>query len=314
MTSCQEAPRVDAIAVRVIGEALIDIVVSPDGTVREHVGGSPANVAVGLARLGHRTELATWIAPDDHGRRIAELLASEGVQRALGSTGARRTSTAMATLDASGTARYRFDLTWDAPPSHGDQRSGVHRHTGSIAATLPPGADVVLEEIRATQPTSTISYDPNIRPALMGSPEQVHSRIETLVALSDVVKASEEDLSWLYPGIPPHDVLADWASMGPAIVVCTQGADAVIVAVGQTQHSYPARSAEVADTVGAGDSFMAGLISGLLDLGLLGGSAARRRLHKAALSDVEPAISRALACAAVTVSRPGANPPTRNEI
>lgn len=314
MSTRPDAPRGDAPAVRVIGEALIDIIVAPDGSVREHVGGSPANVAVGLARLDHPTELATWIAPDEHGRRIGELLASEGVLLARGSTDAPRTSTATAVLDASGVAEYRFDLGWDAPPFDGDQRRGVHRHTGSIAATLLPGAEVVLKEIRATQPASTLSYDPNIRPALMDVPDRVRPRIETLVALSDVVKASEEDLSWLYPGIPPGDVLAEWASMGPAIVVCTQGADAVIVTVGQSSLTYPARSANVADTVGAGDSFMAGLISGLLDLGLLGGTAARRRLRSAALPDIEPAITRALACAAVTVSRPGADPPTRNEI
>lgn len=314
MSRHQDARRVDATAVRVIGEALIDIVVSPDGAVREHVGGSPANVAVGLARLGHPTELATWIASDEHGRRITELLASEGVLLAHGSTDASRTPTATAMLDVSGTAQYRFDLTWDAARLHGDQRNGVHRHTGSIAATLAPGADKVLDEIRTAQPGSTISYDPNIRPALMGSPERVRSRIETLVGLSDVVKASEEDLGWLYPGIPPHEILTKWASMGPAITVCTQGADAVIVTVGPSQSSYPTRSAVVADTVGAGDSFMAGLISGLLDLGLLGGTFARRRLRTAALPEVGLAISRALACAAVTVSRPGANPPTRNEI
>lgn len=189
--------------VRVVGEALIDIIASPDGSVREHVGGSPANVAVGLARLEHPTELAAWIAPDAHGRRIMSLLASEGVLLANGSAGASRTPTATATIDESGAASYQFDLSWDPPlaVASGAQED-THVHTGSIAATLPPGADAVLREIRTSQPTSTISYDPNVRPALMGSPDQVRPRIESLVGLSDIVKASEEDLSCCTPA--PH--------------------------------------------------------------------------------------------------------------
>ena len=105
-----------------------------------------------------------------------------------------------------------------------------------------------------------------------------------------------------------------WASTGPALVVATQGADSVIVSIGETQYRCPTLPTTVVDTVGAGDSFMAGLISGLLDLGMLGGPTARGLLHAATPTDIEPALSRALACAARTVSRPGADPPTRNEI
>jgi fructokinase len=302
------APRV-----HVIGEALIDIIISASGTVTEHVGGSPANVAIGLARLGHPTELTTWIGQDPRGRRIAALMRAEGVHLAPESTSAAQTSTAQANLDATGAAQYTFDLCW-APPVLIGNTPPRHVHTGSIAATITPGADHVLDAIRAVRPTATVSYDPNVRPSLMGSPDAVRQRVETLVGLADVVKASDEDLAWLYPGVPVAEVLSNWASLGPAICALTQGADAVVVAVAKEQRRCPTRPTAVADTVGAGDSFMAGLISGLLDLDLLGGADARRRLADTRIDEVSSAVNRALACAAITVSRAGADPPVRAEL
>lgn len=302
------APRV-----HVIGEALIDIIVSASGTVAEHVGGSPANVAIGLSRLGHATQLTTWIGRDPRGQRVAALMTAEGVHLAPESTNAARTSTAQANLDATGAAHYTFDLRWAPPVRIGATPVG-HVHTGSIAATITPGADRVLEAVRAVRPTATISYDPNVRPSLMGSPDAVRQRVETLVGLADVVKASDEDLAWLYPGVPVAEVLSNWASCGPAICAATQGADAVVVAVAKDQRRYPTRPTAVTDTVGAGDSFMAGLISGLLDLGLLGGADARRRLADTRIDQVSSAVDRALACAAITVSRAGANPPVRADL
>lgn len=299
--------------VRVIGEALIDIIVTADGSVAEHVGGSPANVAIGLSRLGHSTELTTWIGPDPRGRRIAALMRAEGVRLAPESTNAAQTSTARANLDATGAAHYTFELSWAPPVLVGKAPLG-HVHTGSIAATITPGADHVLDAVRAVRPTATVSYDPNVRPSLMGSPDAVRQRVETLVGLADVVKASDEDLAWLYPGVPVAEVLSNWASLGPAICAATQGADAVLVEVAREQRSCPTCPTTVADTVGAGDSFMAGLISGLLDLGLLGGADARRRLAGTRIDQVSSAIDLALACAAITVSRAGANPPVRAEL
>jgi fructokinase len=210
-------------------------------------------------------------------------------------------------------AQYQFEVDWNLPVAASEVRAGVHLHTGSIGATLLPGADAVLDAVRAVHSSSTISYDPNLRPSVMGPVAAVRTRVETLVSLTDVVKASEEDIAWLYPNAPVEEVLAEWHCLGPTVCIATRGADPAIVTVGGVLRRYPARPAIVADTVGAGDSFMAGMLSGLLDLGLLGGVAARRRLA-AAEADIESAIERALACAAVTVARAGANPPRRHEL
>ncbi len=298
----------------VVGEALIDIVIPLEGEPVEHVGGSPANVAIGLARLGHQTALATHIGTDPRGLRIAALLAREHVALAPGSGDAHRTSTAAARLDAAGVATYDFDLEWtvDATLPVPD---GGHLHTGSIAATLPPGGDAVLAIVTAARDHATVSYDPNARPSLMGTPAQARLIIERMIALADVVKASDEDVRWLYgEDARVEDVLAAWRAMGPAVCAVTQGGREVVVRVRGELHSMPARSAQVADTVGAGDSFMSGLISGLLDADLLGGHEARARLYAASWQHVRPAIERAISCAAITVSRAGANPPTRRDL
>lgn len=302
------------VPVTVVGEALIDIVIPPAGASVEHVGGSPANVAIGLARLGHPTRLATHIGRDARGQRIAALMEAEHVELAPGSRDAERTPTAAAHLDPAGVASYEFDLDWRLDPAQVVVPMDAHLHTGSIAATLPPGGTAVLEIVRAAREHATISYDPNARPTLMGSPDQARSVIERLIALADVVKASEEDVRWLYGTDPIPQVLAHWAALGPSVCAVTQGGEEVIVlAAGEVQR-YPTLPTRVADTVGAGDSFMAGLISGLLDAGLLGGTDARERLRFAEWPMIEAAIERALACAAITVSRAGANPPTRAEL
>ncbi len=300
--------------VTVVGEALIDIVIPRSGPTIEHVGGSPANVAIGLSRLGHRTTLATHIGTDARGKRIADLMAGEGVELSPGSTDAARTPTAAAHLDAAGVATYDFDLDWTLDPADVVVPDGAHVHTGSIAATLAPGGTAVLEVLRAAREHATISYDPNARPTLMGSPEVARPAIEQLIRLSDVVKASDEDVRWLYGTAPLTQVLAEWAAMGPAICAVTQGgSDVVVLAAGTIEH-FPTLPTTVLDTVGAGDSFMAGLISGLVDLGLLGNAAARERLRFAQWPAIRTAVDRALACAAVTVSRAGANPPTRSDL
>lgn len=150
----------------------------------------------------------------------------------------------------------------------------------------------------------------------MGSPDDVREQIEAIVALSDVVKSSDEDVEWLYPGKDVQDIMSQWGAAGPRLVVITRGGQGCWALVTGTNEraTLPSVPAQVVDTVGAGDSFMSGLVSGLLDAGLLGGLDAREGLGKARLRDVRPALDRASACAAITVSRAGANPPTRAEL
>lgn len=301
--------------VLVVGEALVDIVHRPGGLVDEHPGGSPLNVAIGLARLGHDVDYAARFARDSHGALIRDHLSREPLLHVVpGADEAARTSTAKAIIDDSGAATYEFDLVWDVGAVLDDAPVG-HLHTGSIAATLPPGADDVLAAARRTRAGGTVSYDPNARPSIMGSPEAVRGRMEEIVALSDVVKASDEDLAWLYPGRTLEATLDDWGRRGPRVLILTRGGEGSVLRLSTGEATtVPASPSQVVDTVGAGDSFMSGLISGLLDAGLLGGAQARDRLAAAGLDDIVPALARASACAAITVSRAGANPPTRAEI
>ncbi len=299
----------------VVGELLVDIVSHPDGRTAEHVGGSPANVAVGLARLGHDTHLATLVGTDERGARCEAHVASGGVRLLPGSVSAKHpTSTALATLDAHGAATYVFDLHWDLPPVALPEGTG-HLHIGSIGTTLEPGRDEVTAAVQHVREHGTVSYDPNVRPTIMGAVEPVRARVEELVARSDVVKCSEDDVDWLYPGESAAEVMERWGRLGATLVVVTLGGAGVTwrLPTGEVRRAE-ARVERVVDTVGAGDSFMAGLVSGLIDAGLLGGAGASGRLAAATAYDVEPAVDRALATSGVTVGRAGAYAPTREEI
>ena len=299
----------------VVGEALVDIVVDGSGEPVEHVGGSPANVAVGLARLDHPVDFACWLGHDDRGDRISAHLRRHGVTVLPESFGEDRTSTAVATLDATGAATYDFDLHWNLPRIPLPQGTG-HLHTGSIGTVLEPGAASVTEVMRAVREVGTTSYDPNIRPSIMGGLDAVRTRVEELVALSDVVKASEDDIELLYPGRTPEEVLAHWVSLGALLTLVTLGAEGVAYRVASAEHveRAPAVAEHVVDTVGAGDSFMAGLVSGLVVAGLLGDPGARERLRRATLEDVRPAVERGEATSGVTVGRAGAYAPSLDEL
>lgn len=309
------ATSTDAPRALVVGEALIDVVRRADGSVSEHPGGSPLNVAIGLARLGRGVDLLTWFGADSHGQALIDHLAESGVDLVPGSSTADRTSLATAILDAAGAATYVFDLSWHVPAGWtAPAVPPLVVHTGSIGAILEPGgADVarILAEHRAT---ASITYDPNMRPSLMPPPEQTRPMVEALVALSDVVKVSDEDLAWLEPGSDPLDVARRWATTGPAAVVVTRGGDGAVAftSTGEVVEVVAPR-VTVADTVGAGDSFMGGLIDGLWGAGLLGADR-RTALHAAGPTTWSAVLDRCARIAAITVSRPGANPPTAAEL
>jgi fructokinase len=191
-----------------------------------------------------------------------------------------------------------------------------HVHTGSIATVLLPGAASVTAALEEVRGRGTVSYDPNIRPSIMGDLDPVRARVEELVALSDVVKASEDDLELLYAGQSPEQVMAAWVGLGAGVAVVTLGAEGVVYRVSGSPDVVRAgtRADRVVDTVGAGDSFMAGLVSGLVVAGLLGDPGARERLRRATLEEVRPAIERGLATSAVTVGRAGAYAPALDEL
>lgn len=288
----------------VIGESLIDIVESD-----EHVGGSPLNVAVGLGRLGRPVDFLTRIGDDPYGQRIADYVEAAGVQLLSESRSAERTATARSTIAADGSADYVFDLDWRlsgtppvAPP--------LFVHTGSIAAVQDSGCLAVAALIDTYRVSATVTFDPNVRPSLIADRELAAARIGHLVERSDIVKVSEEDLHWLDPDRSPDQIARTWLALGPALVVVTmadQGAMAVCAA-GEVR--VPTRAVHVVDTVGAGDSFMAGLLDALWGADLLGADR-RTQLRAIAVEALTTALEAASLSSALTVARAGADLPDR---
>lgn len=298
-----------------LGEAVLDVVIRPDRAPEEHLGGSMFNVARGVVHQDVPASLCSWWGRDEYGSRFEEAARQAGIEVLPGTDGAASTPSARATLNPAGVADYEFDLTWDVPPIEDTERYG-HLHTGSFAATLAPGGEKVFDIVHRMRGHATISYDPNARPALMGSPRQVVHRVEDLVSLCDVVKASDDDIAWMYPDTPLEDVLRDWVGLGPGLVVITRGekgALALLTNEPAVQYLTP-MTVPVADTVGAGDSFMAGLLSALLESGHLGSAEARKRLRRARIADVMPALQRAIRTSAVTVTHAGSYSPTVAEV
>lgn len=293
----------------VIGEALIDIVERGDTVVGEHVGGSPLNVAVGLARLDRDVDFLTHIGDDDRGHQIAEYVTASGATLVAGSVSAARTPVARARLDETGAATYTFDLEW--------QLSGTPEvgpplvvHTGSIATVLGPGCLAVAALLDTYRVSATISFDPNVRTALIDDGDLARERIERLVAKSDVVKASDEDLRWLAPDVEPEELARRWLAAGPSLVAVTRGGDGAFAVSQAGTVTVPARAVEVVDTVGAGDSFMTGLLDALWSLDLLGADR-RAALRAITVDDLQTVLGAAVLNSALTVAQAGAQLPDR---
>jgi fructokinase len=293
----------------VIGESLIDIVERSDGTSDEHVGGSPLNVAVGLSRLGREVDFLTRVGDDSAGQRIADYVNDAGVQLVSESQTAARTATARAVVGDDGSAEYVFDLDWKlsgtppvAPP--------LFVHTGSIAAVQDPGCLAVAALIDAYRVSATVTFDPNVRPALIADRDLARGRIEHLVERSDIVKVSEEDLHWLDPDRPPERIAQTWLGLGPAIVAVTMADRGAVAFCAAGVARVPTRAVRVVDTVGAGDSFMVGLLDALWGSGLLGGDR-RTELRGIEVDALTAALEAASLSSAVTVARAGADLPDR---
>jgi len=293
----------------VIGESLIDIVRRRTEETEFFPGGSPLNVAVGLGRLGRRPRLATWFGSDELGELIVAHCEESHVEITEGCDRAQCTSTAEATIDENGHATYVFDIDWQMPPLADANPTLIH--TSSIGALVEPGATRVLDLIESTE--AFVTFDPNCRPSIMGDQGTVRAKVERYVAASDLVKVSDEDLAWLYPGAATQDEqesqLRTWLTMGPQVVVLTMGARGAMALTESAKIEVPAdTSRTLVDTVGAGDSFMSGLINGILSWGppqsgvFTNPDVLREILAESAV------------ISGVTVSRAGANPPWFSEI
>jgi fructokinase len=289
--------------VLVVGESLVDIVHAADGSTREYAGGSAANVAVALARLGRRVQFVTAWADDERGRVLAEHLDRAGVRLATDPHVLTRTATAAATLGADGAASYEFDLEWRIGPVEVEPPRVVH--TCSLGAVLEPGATDVVALVSKLRDVATISYDINARPAITGTGAGLVALVERMVAVSDLVKASDEDLAALYPDLDLEVAARRLLALGPVAVVVTRGPDGATWFADHAMVDIASLPVEVADTIGAGDTFGAAMIDALWDRGPLA------ELPAEEIADV---LAHAARAAAVTVSRPGADPPYRSEL
>jgi fructokinase len=317
-----ETSPANRLLVAVAGEVVVDLVPADgDGLFRAVPGGSPANVAVGLHRLGVPTRLVARLAGDPMGRRLRRHLETNGLDLGHVVAAAEPTSLAIVSVEEDGTVGYdfRIDGTADWQWTDGELADVVDDdvaalHVGSLAMAVEPGASALRRLVERARAQATVSFDPNVRPLLMGRREDVVTRVEDLVAQSDVVKASAEDMAWLYPAEAPGAVASRWLGLGPSLVAITLGPDGVL-AVGTATPlvQRPAVPVSVVDTVGAGDAFMAALLAGLSHRGLLG----RPRTGRLrALEDAELAavLDDAALAAALTCARPGADPPSAEQL
>jgi fructokinase len=310
----------------VVGEVIADLIDSGGAQAEGAIaltarpGGSPANVAVGLARLGIAVEFVGRVSGQGLGPWLRKHLVDNGVgvQRAVAA--AELPTMAFVGVDPAGVPTYGFyglttaDWYWklsELPDCTSSVAAAVH--TGSLAAALPPGADVLagwVDGLRA-EGQVLVSYDPNVRPSLIPDLERFAVRVEGWVRRSHLVKVSEEDLSILAPGRPALDAAAEWATWGPELVVLTQGerGATALRPDGLAVHR-PGRAIEVVDTVGAGDAFAAGLLAWLVEAGALrpGGPAGLGG------DELVAALDQAIEVATITCTRPGADPPYAEEL
>ncbi len=333
--STQPPSPVRAPAVLVIGECLVDLAPTASASAlpagqhgRGYValpGCGPANIAVGLARLGARSSFGGRFSQTGFGPWLRENLSSNGVDLSTSVTAAEPATLAVVTLDDEGKASYAFygpetaDWHWQLEelPAPGlvtsDEVGYDAVQVGSLATAFEPGAGVIatwLDQLRATGRV-VVSFDPNVRAGLVADLDGYRSKVEAFVRRSHLVKASEDDFDVLYPGEALSDVAARWLGEGVSVVVVTRGADGAVAYLpdGRSTGAAPPR-VEVVDTIGAGDTFSAAFLDFL---------GRRGRLAPAALATVDldllrEALHVAVTAAAITCTRAGANPPTATEL
>ena len=297
----------------VCGEVLIDLIpVAPGSTDRvPHVGGGPANTAKALARLGYDVQFIDGISSDEYGVLSRKELVDDEVKLDLALSSDKPTCLAIVSLDSSGgasyefkidgTATFDFDLTWLPDPSRFKPQV---LHIGTLVTVIQPGADVLFEWAMQVGEFAPIVFDPNIRPSVLGDRDQYRAAVEKWVALSSVVKVSDDDLAWLYPDESVEEVARRWVNDGVALVVITRGADGLVGFTSDGKVSVPGVRVDVVDTVGAGDTVGAIVVEAMVEQGLM-------ELRGEIL---EAALARAAKAAAITVSRKGAQPPYKHEL
>jgi fructokinase len=298
------------------GEALIDLIPDPikANAYDAVLGGSPYNVAIGLSRLGAPTAFISRISADGNGEALAASLVANSVDLSYVARDARPTTLAFVMRGTAKTgSRYSFYLdgtAYDGPwPFPAEWPKGArHLHVGSFSAVERHG-QAVVEAMRLASSRATVSFDPNIRPFVTPDRESVARLVERQVSLARLVKASEEDLEWLYPDRGLQESLAAWMKSGPRFCVATLGERGALAMLGKKRIEVPAPHVEVVDTVGAGDSFMSALLSAMDRDHALGAEASAP-----SQSELERWLRFAATASAITCTRKGSDPPTRKEV
>ncbi|MFF1546327.1 carbohydrate kinase [Streptomyces sp. NPDC058291] len=306
--------------ITVVGECVADAFTEAAPAANELAlrvlpGGGPANTAVALARLGTPARFLARLSGDVFGRLFRAHLEASGVDLSYAVAAAEPSTLAVAELDPAGQATFSFhaqntaDWQWTPAELAGVDLSGTACvHTGSLALVREPGGAVVEEFLTAAAPRATVSIDPNVRPLLV-RPEVYRARLARWCALADILRLSEDDLELLLPGVAPEQACDVWHAAGVRLVVITLGSDGALASLDGERLRVPAVRARVVDTVGAGDSFTAGLLHHLGAHGLLGG-----RLDGLGLDEVAAACRFGAQVAALTCSVAGPNPPWRDQL
>ena len=302
------------------GEALFDLFPSAEtntGFIFDaRIGGSPFNVAVGLSRLGREAALFTGLSTDPLGRRLERTLQEEGVETAYLVSKRNPTTLALVGLEPSGVPRYSFygrgaadrsvaerDLP-DLPPSV------TAMHFGSYSLVVEPTGSSLLRLARRHRGGKLISLDPNLRLNVEPDVGRWRRQVEAFSEVADIIKVSDEDLEVLFPGSGIDSAVAHWNARGAQLVVVTRGDDGAVVSLRGDVFEASGRAVEVVDTVGAGDSFQAGLLCGLDELG----KATKPGLSQVSLDECRRVVAFAMAAAAMTCTRRGADMPRRPDL
>ncbi|WP_329244676.1 carbohydrate kinase [Actinoallomurus sp. NBC_01490] len=298
-------------AIVVIGESVMDVVADPAGTRSVTPGGSSLNVAVALGRLTVPVQFVTALGSDGHGDQILVHLHDAGAEVVSAGPAGAGTPVATAKLAADGSAAYDLDFTWNLRADVPVAEAGL-LHAGSLALFLEPGAGRVRQILAAARPRgAVVSIDPNIRPSLLPPRPEVRRLFEDLCAHADIVKLSDEDASWLYPGVSPGELVGKLLGLGVSLVGLTAGADGSLLASGGHRVRVPAVPARVVDTIGAGDAYMAGLLYKILELDLANTLRGPGGLPDDTLRSIG---AFAALTAGVTVTRRGADPPRLSQL
>lgn len=300
------------------GEALIDMLPRhlPDGesVFLPVAGGAMLNTAIGLGRLGEGVSFFSALSKDMFGDQLIETLHASKVQTNLCPRSDKASTLAFVKL-TNGQAQYSFfdensamrGLDVDDLPKLPAEIKALH--FGAISL-IPEPCGTAFETLLNQNTDRVISLDPNIRPGFITDEAAHRARIKRMIEQSDIVKVSDEDLDWIEPSSSPQNTMQSWIKSGVSIVLYTQGAEGVTAYTKDGSAHQAVEPVEVVDTIGAGDTFNSGFLSGLIRSDLLTKSA----LSKASPQDLKPALQRAVKVAAFTVGQAGANPPWEHEL